>query len=106
MAAYSRFHTPKVSYTQRVNQAMATNTTSMPNPSGRDARQSNIHAATIASAAHRPALTQVIGTGIDHSDPIPRHRLAGTANTGSSWSAALRASADALENTMTKRARA
>src|SRR3546814_3640735 len=27
MAAYSRFHTPKVSYTQRVNQAMATNTT-------------------------------------------------------------------------------
>src|SRR3546814_19737226 len=36
MAAYSRFHTPKVSYTQRVNQAMATHTNSMPNPTRRD----------------------------------------------------------------------
>src|SRR3546814_13635685 len=71
MAAYSRFHTPKVSYTHRVNQAMATTTPSMPNPSGRAARQSTLHAPNIPSPAPTPALNPEIGTGSPPTTALP-----------------------------------
>src|SRR3546814_12750294 len=68
-AAYSRFHTPKVSYTQRVNQPLATTPTSIPHPSGREPRQQTIHDAHIASAPNTTALNHATRHGMHNIHP-------------------------------------